>query len=423
MVITKKIRKLIATICVSSLVVGAFGLGPENTTKAYADTVAKAATSAAVNTNTPNNNAENANAASSSAVLASMSAVDVMSRSKQAMSEVRVIGISYSMLDTSKYSSYLNTGLGTSEITMDLNTGVLGIDMMGLASIWVDSSDSRMYMYSSINNTTEFEPLTNKETMSFNTIQPSTLLDTMSQTENQQNITYTSKGTEKITVKGAEHNCYVVKTNEIDTSQASSGSTNLYKSITGESSTSDKAIVTFYVDGKDFKVYRMIIDQVGQSNAGSSISSMIKSSSSQTSQKYDVYYPESVTVPVSVKSRAVLSDSYEFTKNGVKYKVFYRKNKIYLSVVGATNKSALTILPQIRIAGKNYKVTKIVNGAFKYRVKLRKLVIGKNIRTIGKNAFYKCNHLKQIKVNLRRLNKSSKKYLLKLKKSKKIKLR
>ncbi len=56
----------------------------------------------------------------------------------------------------------------------------------------------------------------------------------------------------------------------------------------------------------------------------------------------------------------------------------------------------ITINPTVTISGKSYKVTEIAPNAFKNNKKLKKIVIGKNIKKIGKNAFFGCRNLKTI---------------------------
>ncbi len=52
----------------------------------------------------------------------------------------------------------------------------------------------------------------------------------------------------------------------------------------------------------------------------------------------------------------------------------------------------------VKIGGKSYKVTAIAENAFKNDKIVQKAVIGKNVRTIGKMAFYGCKNLAKITV-------------------------
>ena len=75
------------------------------------------------------------------------------------------------------------------------------------------------------------------------------------------------------------------------------------------------------------------------------------------------------------------------------------------TVTGPKSKNAkkLTIPATIKVEGKTYKVTEIKANAFKGMKKLTTVVIGKNVKTIGKNVFYKCAKLKSITIKTTKL--------------------
>ena len=72
-----------------------------------------------------------------------------------------------------------------------------------------------------------------------------------------------------------------------------------------------------------------------------------------------------------------------------------------------TNLKSLTIPDSIKVNDKKYKVTAIADEACKGMKKLAALTIGKNIKTIGKNAFYNCKALKNITIKTKKLTDSS----------------
>lgn len=78
----------------------------------------------------------------------------------------------------------------------------------------------------------------------------------------------------------------------------------------------------------------------------------------------------------------------------------------YLGPIKATRTSA-TIPAKVTIEKQSFKVTTIANGAFAGNKKLKKVVIGKNIRKINKNAFKACKNLKKITIRTTTLTKSS----------------
>ena len=86
----------------------------------------------------------------------------------------------------------------------------------------------------------------------------------------------------------------------------------------------------------------------------------------------------------------------KFTKNKITYKITSKDT----AVVCASKKSIknATIADSFTYNGKTYKVTEISNNAFKNRKKLKKVVIGVNVKKIGKKAFYNCKKLKSVKI-------------------------
>ncbi|MBR6222543.1 MAG: leucine-rich repeat protein [Lachnospiraceae bacterium] len=77
--------------------------------------------------------------------------------------------------------------------------------------------------------------------------------------------------------------------------------------------------------------------------------------------------------------------------------------------VKAVAKSAKTVtIPNtLKYKGVTYKVTEIKANAFKNNKKLKKIVIGKNIKKIGKNAFSGCINLKTITIKTTKLTKKN----------------
>ncbi len=59
----------------------------------------------------------------------------------------------------------------------------------------------------------------------------------------------------------------------------------------------------------------------------------------------------------------------------------------------------------LRINGKNYKITRIADEAFKNCKKLKKVTIGANVAKIGKKASYGCRNLKRVVVKSKVLKK------------------
>ena len=80
-------------------------------------------------------------------------------------------------------------------------------------------------------------------------------------------------------------------------------------------------------------------------------------------------------------------------------------------VVGLKKKSLkkIKIANVVTIDNVKYKVTQIGAKAFKGNKKIKSVVIGKNVTTIGKQAFYNCKTLKTVKINSKKLKRVGKK--------------
>lgn len=68
---------------------------------------------------------------------------------------------------------------------------------------------------------------------------------------------------------------------------------------------------------------------------------------------------------------------------------------------------SVTIPASIKINGKSYKVTAIAGSAFKGNTGITKVIIGKNIQTIGSKAFYGCKSLNTITIKTTKLTSKS----------------
>ena len=112
------------------------------------------------------------------------------------------------------------------------------------------------------------------------------------------------------------------------------------------------------------------------------------------------------TVTVSLDGYPQLKTSKEFTirnpivtKSGHQYKITKNsETKRTVSFLKAGNVTSVAIPKTIKIDGASYKVTKIEDKAFKNNKTVKKVQIGSNITTIGKEAFRNCNKLKNITV-------------------------
>ena len=93
------------------------------------------------------------------------------------------------------------------------------------------------------------------------------------------------------------------------------------------------------------------------------------------------------------------------SSGGNSYKADGKGNVIFESVNPLV--TDLNIPSTVKISGKKYKVTAIAAGAFKGNRKLRSAVIGKNIKSIGKDAFRDCKKLKKVLFKTSKLKKAA----------------
>lgn len=96
-----------------------------------------------------------------------------------------------------------------------------------------------------------------------------------------------------------------------------------------------------------------------------------------------------------VNIEEIIWDDQIYTISDYKYKII---GKNTVKVVGCNNRNCVNIVmkDKIKINNKTYKITKISSSAFKEYKKLKKVIVGKNIKKIEANAFKNCNKLKKI---------------------------
>lgn len=88
---------------------------------------------------------------------------------------------------------------------------------------------------------------------------------------------------------------------------------------------------------------------------------------------------------------------FTFSVKGYKYKITKAGQ---VSIIGAEKKnlSKIVIADTVNILGKSYKITKIEKNAFKGLSKATTLTIGKNVKSIGANAFAGCKKLNKVTI-------------------------
>ncbi|BBF45233.1 hypothetical protein lbkm_3995 [Lachnospiraceae bacterium KM106-2] len=128
----------------------------------------------------------------------------------------------------------------------------------------------------------------------------------------------------------------------------------------------------------------------------------------------------------------VKSNRSKLPKKGKVYKVqAYRyqitksdSKKGTVTLLGTTNKKAtiIKVADQVKIKGYRFKVTAISKNAFRKNHKIKSIIIGKNVTSIGAQAFYQCNRVSKITINTRVLRKVGSQAFDKIGKKAKIKV-
>ncbi len=124
------------------------------------------------------------------------------------------------------------------------------------------------------------------------------------------------------------------------------------------------------------------------------------------SYSYDESYPyySSFSRLPSKRAMSIITAGYTIVKNGGIYRTI-EDGKAQVEFVEPVNSnvSSFEIPAKIKENGTTYTVVKVAENAFAKNKKLKSVVIGKNVKTIGKKAFYGCKKLKTITVNSSKL--------------------
>ena len=126
----------------------------------------------------------------------------------------------------------------------------------------------------------------------------------------------------------------------------------------------------------------------------------------------------------------LVSKNKVYTVKGMKYKVTNAniKGKGTVTLVGSTKKksdakfTSLSVGNTVSIGGKTFKITAVGDKAFKGYGKLKKVLLGNNITSIGKEAFCNCKKLKTISIKSTKLKEVRKNAILKIDKKAVIKV-
>lgn len=121
-------------------------------------------------------------------------------------------------------------------------------------------------------------------------------------------------------------------------------------------------------------------------------------------------YTFSTSYNVSVVKEAVATPGKQAQVSNYKYQLTNKdiKGKITARILGVNGNLQVVEIPaKVKISGKTYKVTSIGKNFCKGNKKVRKVIIGKNVISIGKKAFFNCKNLKKIQIKTKKLTMKS----------------
>lgn len=118
------------------------------------------------------------------------------------------------------------------------------------------------------------------------------------------------------------------------------------------------------------------------------------------------------TGKVTKKFQITVFKGKTYTVGGYKYKMTNAstsgKGMVAVSGVTSKNIKKINVSDTVTVGGKKFKITAISDKAFKSCKKASSAVIGKNVQTIGKQAFMSCSKLNKITVKSTKLKKVGK---------------
>lgn len=114
-------------------------------------------------------------------------------------------------------------------------------------------------------------------------------------------------------------------------------------------------------------------------------------------------YSEKVSTTFIIQAKK--GTTFNYGKN--KYKVTGTATVAFTGIKSAKTTS-VTIPATVKYGGKTFKVTSIAGKALKNKTKVKKVTIGKNVKSIGGSAFYGCKKLKTITIKSTVLKKAGK---------------
>lgn len=146
--------------------------------------------------------------------------------------------------------------------------------------------------------------------------------------------------------------------------------------------------------------------QAANGQAGGTNSTDDENNTENTENESNINHSGNTTGYVPAKKNTVLKDTADKCKVRV---ISASKKNPTVEYVKSTDVKAktITIPSTVTINKVTYKVIQVASNAFRAKKKVTKIIIGKNVKTIGKNAFKNCTALKTVVVKTSKLTKKS----------------
>ena len=266
---------------------------------------------------------------------------EIVKKSNEIMSTKKVVKVDEYIVSFGQRQKLLT-------IEVDTNTKISHANMMGV-EIYTDDNTKLMYMYEQYEGKWYVQSMDDSDTD--NSLTPAT-----------ETIEPVATYTYKETTLYQNISCDVIEADVKDSSGA------IYHAV-------------YYVNENTYEVLMVRLTD-----------------SYDITMEAEYSFPESVTLPQTVVQSAVLFPGSTVTVKGIKYMVSLNK-KLSVEVIDGSKASGKVSIPdKISFAGKDYKVTGIADNAFAKNKKVKKVTLGKNIKTIGQKAFFKCKSLNQVTI-------------------------
>ena len=134
--------------------------------------------------------------------------------------------------------------------------------------------------------------------------------------------------------------------------------------------------------------------------------------SKNTAETFTIVPNKQITAVFTLDKRTFVEGKYEYYITNIAKKTV----RLNGAANGRKNYKKITVYTNVKHNGVKYKVVSVKSGAFKKFKKATVISIGKNVKTIGSNAFYGCKKVKKVIIKSKKVKKIKKGAFKKMKK-------